>query len=153
MRRFWGALLLGTAICSTLACANIKQSLGVLARGKVSTPSNSSSARPWSAYPAQAALGADLDIVVTQAAGVVHVVNRTPRSYRNVQLWLNDQYVARVTIDIGPDNRIALTRFINEHAEHFPIAGILTPDKGFPILSCILFDPATGKRHRLLARQ
>jgi hypothetical protein len=153
MRRFLGALLVGTAICSTLACANVRQALYLPGGGTNPVPNSPRSARPWRPYPAQAELGADLDIVVSQAAGVVHLVNRTPKSYRNVQLWLNDQYGAKVTVEIGPGNRFALTRFINEHAEHFPIAGILTPDKGFPILSCILFDPATGKRHRLLARQ
>src|SRR6185295_2343518 len=43
-------------------------------------------------YPGGAPLGEDLDIVVIQKATSIELVNRTPQSYDDVMLWLNQQY-------------------------------------------------------------
>ena len=159
MRHMAATLLLGAAVGGSIGCAKLGlpqpklPPIPVPGLGGARAPADPVALGPWTPYPEQAALGADLDMIVTQGRGILKVDNRTPRSFKDVQLWLNLQYVAQVTIHIGSGNPAPLTEFRNKHGEHFPIAGFLTPDKGFPILSCILFDPATGRRHRLVARK
>lgn len=102
-------------------------------------------------YPAEAEYGPDLDIVVRRDGDRLNLINRTPRVYRDVRLWLNQQYVRDVPrIEIGPGNRYTLTRWVNEHREPFPVGTLLAPDKAFPVVLAELIDLDTGLRHRLL---
>ena len=102
-------------------------------------------------YPADAAYGPDLDIAAVRDGSTLTLANRTARPYREVQLWLNRQYVRELpVIRIGPDNRLDLTRFINEHEEPFPVGAFLTPDDAFPVVLAELYDPDTELKHRLL---
>jgi hypothetical protein len=104
-------------------------------------------------YPGEAKRGDDWDVVVIQGRDHITLDNRTARAYTGLQLWLNQQYVADVdTIAIGSGNRIPLTRFVNRHGESYPVAALLSPDTGFPVLSVEAYDPADGMRHRMLAR-
>ncbi|MCC7408918.1 MAG: hypothetical protein IT442_12670 [Phycisphaeraceae bacterium] len=101
-------------------------------------------------YPKDAPLGEDLDILVRRDGGTLRVVNRTPRKYENVQLWLNQQWVGKIdAIDIGQENTFSLGRFINQYGEKYPTAGLLNPDRALKLVLADIFDPATGKRHRL----
>lgn len=107
-------------------------------------------------YPKAAAVGKDLDIVVTQSRAALTMNNRTPQSYRNVQVWLNQQYVAQIaSLDISGDQpaRLGLQEFVNARGDGYPIPNLFKPDKGYPIVLAELFDPATGLRHRLLVRK
>jgi hypothetical protein len=107
-------------------------------------------------YPQDATLGPDLDILVTPSRTAIDLVNRTPRNYRNVQLWLNQQFVGNakeIVIGEGQQNRFTLESFINRRGDHYPVGGILSPDKGFPVVLAELFDPATGKRHRVVVER
>lgn len=102
-------------------------------------------------YPADAEWGPDRDIVVRREGDRLTLINRTPQTYRDVRLWLNQQYVRELAlIQIGPDNRFDLTRWINEHQEPFPVGSLLAPDKAFPVVLAEMIDPDTGLRHRLL---
>ncbi|MEM8738354.1 MAG: hypothetical protein AAGG38_07745 [Planctomycetota bacterium] len=103
-------------------------------------------------YPADAEIGPDLDVVVRREGETVIFVNRTASVYRDVQVWLNQQYVRDLPgIAIGTDNRFTLTRWVNEHREPFPVGSLLSPDKADPLLLAELYDPRTRLRHRLLA--
>lgn len=105
-------------------------------------------------YPADATVGDDLDILVVRRGGRITLSNRTPRSYENVLLWLNRQYVHPVgRIAIGPNNTIALRTCINHYGESFPVGGLLSPDKGFPVVLAEIHDPQTNTRHRLTVWQ
>ncbi|MEO0514448.1 MAG: hypothetical protein AAF086_04040 [Planctomycetota bacterium] len=102
-------------------------------------------------YPAEAEYGPDLDIVVRRDGDHLTLINRTARSYRDVRIWLNQQYVREVPlIKIGPGNRLGLNRFINQHREPFPVGTLLAPDAAFPVVLAELLDLDTGLRHRLL---
>lgn len=102
-------------------------------------------------YPADASHGPDLDIVIKRDGKAIQLINRTARPYANSQLWLNQQYVRNVSaIRIGPDNRLALNRFINRHREPFPTGTFLAPDDAKPVLLAELYDPQTQLKHRLL---
>lgn len=109
-------------------------------------------------YPKDAALGPDLEIEVRQGTlfqrGSLKLTNLTPRSYHQVQLWLNQQYVTTVqSVPIGVGGQSAtlpLRRFIDSHGRSYPVGGLLTPDKGFPVVLAEFYDPATRQRSRLL---
>jgi hypothetical protein len=107
-------------------------------------------------YPETASYGDDLDIVATQKRGTLYLDNRTPTVLKDVQLWVNQQYVGLVPlIEIGrdsPSNEIDLTKLVNRFGEAYPIGGFFTPDKTFPVVLVEVYDPATGKRSRLLTR-
>ena len=104
-------------------------------------------------YPSSAPVTADLDIVVRRDGGALMLVNRTARRFENVQIWLNQQHVGLVPrIAIGDANRFDLSSFINEYGEPYPIGGLLTPEKTFPIVLAEMFDPGAPARYRLLVR-
>ena len=107
-------------------------------------------------YPRTVALPVeDLDIVATQSRTELTLNNRSAHAFRHVDLWINQEYVTRVDeIKIGESstNVIELGVFINKHSESYPVGGFLTPDRAFPVIIVELFDPATGKKYRLLSR-
>lgn len=107
-------------------------------------------------YPKDAPRGEDFDIVVTHKGGGIRLDNRTPRAYEHLQLWLNQQYVRSIPLikvgNAAPENRLDLKGFLNTRGDRFPVGGLLTPDKGAPVVLAELFDPSAGKRHRLLVR-
>lgn len=119
---------------------------------------------------------ADMDIVVVRAGQAIVLTNRTTSSYRQVHLWINQQWVTRVEfLPIGTAKRIELSQFIDKHSEPFPVGGFFTPDKTLPVLLVEMYvspspdsppeaesvsapDPAgvgirTGQRYRLLVRE
>lgn len=105
------------------------------------------------AYPGRAERGDDLDILVIRQGWNIQLINRTPHHYRDVQVWLNQQYVGDMKrIQIGTQNRTALSNFVNQYREPYPVGGILSPGQGYPLVHAELFDPATTKRHRLLVQ-
>ncbi|MCE9590520.1 MAG: hypothetical protein K8S99_08355 [Planctomycetes bacterium] len=105
-------------------------------------------------YPEEAQPGDDMDIVVERKGGSIRLTNRTPAAYEKCVIWLNQQYVSPVDkLTIGAENKLSLHQFINRWREPFPVGGLLTPDKGYPVVLAELIDPATGKKHRLLVRK
>lgn len=105
-------------------------------------------------YPAQVALGEDLDILVIVDGAQMQLVNRTPRTYDKVELWLNQQYVGLVErINIGTDNQYNLHLFANRYQETYPTGSFLHPDRAFPVVQAEIHNPLTNTRHRLIARQ
>lgn len=104
-------------------------------------------------YPAEGEWGDNLDIVVVHKGDTVQLVNRTPRPYRGMTLWLNQQYVRPLdTIAIGPDNVIDLTTAVNEHGQSYPVGSFLKPDKRMLLVQAELVDPQTNLRHRLIVQ-
>ena len=108
-------------------------------------------------YPGKAAAGADLDILLIKKGDMIHFVNRTTAAHRSVQIWINQQYVGLVDeIPIGISGNFALSNFINQYGEAFPVGGFLNPDKSYPIVLAELFNPSTEnstqQRHKLVVR-
>ncbi len=107
-------------------------------------------------YPKDSDRGQDLDILVVRRGASLTFVNRTPRVYNDVEIWLNQQYVNTLgKIEIGQPGQNTdynLAAFYNRHAEHYPIGSFLTPEKNMKLLVAELFDPATGLRHHLLVQ-
>jgi hypothetical protein len=107
-------------------------------------------------YPTNVKNVKDLDIVSTQSRTQVQFVNREPVSFHNVYVWLNRQYVGFVPkIQIGDEpftNHYNLDRFYDLHKEHYPVGGILSPDRGFPLTSLDIYDPSTQTIYRTVVR-
>ncbi len=100
-------------------------------------------------YPTDAPRGSDLDIIVVRKGSIIELANRTPHSYRNMQLWLNEQWVGIVDIAIGTDNVFDLNDFFDRHGRSYPVGGLLSPDRSQPLVHAELYDPATDHRHRI----
>lgn len=101
-------------------------------------------------YPGQAPLGADLDVLVIRDGKHLTLANREPRSMDNVQIWLNQQWVTKVSrLSIGSQNRLDLRHFVNHYGEQYPTEGFLQPERSLRLVLAELYDPATNQRHRL----
>lgn len=104
-------------------------------------------------YPQQAAQGPDLDIVVVRHGDNIRLVNRTPRTYDNMELWLNQTYVRPIDhVAIGQDNVIALPEFINAYGEPYPVGSFLRPDRSRQLVLAEFHDREHGLRHRLVVQ-
>ncbi|CAN0459325.1 unnamed protein product, partial [Ectocarpus fasciculatus] len=76
----------------------------------------------------------------------LHFINREPREFRRVTLWLNQQY-AGVAERIAPgsyesvsSNSVPLAAFINQHGEPFPTGSFLAPDDTQALVSVELIS-------------
>jgi len=105
------------------------------------------------AYPSDASYGDNLDLIAIKEGFNLRLVNRTPNVYRDLQLWLNQQYVHEVSrIEIGENNLYHLDTFINKHKESFPLGGFFTPEKAMPIILAELYEPYAKQRFRLVVQ-
>jgi len=105
-------------------------------------------------YPGDAAEAPHLDIVARHDGKRIELFNRTPRGYRDMQLWLNRQYVSDgVDVAIGNNDPVPLDGFLNQHGEHYPTPGFLSPEKAFPVVLAELVDPASGARHTIVVER
>jgi len=104
-------------------------------------------------YPTDAPHGPDLDVLLVPAGQEIRIINRTANGYSGMQLWLNQQYVRDSgTIQIGTDNALLLTDFINRYEEPYPVGTFLNPDQTQPLVLAELYDPRHNLRYRLLVR-
>jgi hypothetical protein len=107
-------------------------------------------------YPTNVKTVKDLDIVAKQTRTQIEFTNREPIALHNVYVWLNRQYVGFVPkIEIGNDgstNDYNLDRFYDLHKEHYPVGGILSPDRGFPLTTVDIYEPGTGTIYRTVVR-
>lgn len=110
-------------------------------------------ARQVPPFPQETPVGPPLDVVVVRDGGGITLVNRTPRSYRNVDLWLNEQYVRRIdAIEIGVNPTLPLRTFVNRFGESFPIGSFLRPERSAKLVLAEIHDPAANVRHKLIVQ-
>lgn len=110
-------------------------------------------AEPSGPYPGDATEGPALDVVVTRERDQIRLVNRTPRTYDDLQLWLNAQYVAPVDrVAIGGDNVMRLPGFINGFGEAYPVGSFLRPERSAKLVLAELYDPHAKLRHKLVVQ-
>ncbi len=104
------------------------------------------------AYPEEAQVGPDLPVHVVRDGRQIEVINLSSRSYRRVELWLNQAYARPVDrLEIGK-NWLSLRRFVNDFGETYPTGTLLSPDKNEPVVLAELYDPSTRVKHRLVVR-
>lgn len=104
-------------------------------------------------YPIDAQVGPDLDVVVVRSGGQIELVNRTPRAYESVVLWLNGQFVRPVDrVAIGSNPGLPLREFVNGYGEGFPTGSFLRPERSAVLVLAELYDPQVNVRHRLVVQ-
>ncbi|MFW6059692.1 MAG: hypothetical protein ACODAQ_05890 [Phycisphaeraceae bacterium] len=104
-------------------------------------------------YPETAQRGPALDIVARTENNTLHLINREPQTHRDMQLWLNRQYVRRIgRVAIGDGNRWPLLSFVNRYREPFPIGGLLSPEDRRRVVLVELYDPEADVRYPLTAQ-
>jgi hypothetical protein len=103
-------------------------------------------------YPGGATTGPDLDVLATRDGLDLWLYNRGATPREGGVLWLNEQYVARAPdMPVGQWVSLPLKRAVNHHGEPFPVGGLLTPDRGFPLVLAEWVERPGGERRRLLS--
>ncbi|QNN24226.1 hypothetical protein HED60_18770 [Planctomycetales bacterium ZRK34] len=102
-------------------------------------------------YPAEAETAEPLDVEIVRVGNAIRFDNRTINEYRDVEIWLNQQYGAHIDhIAIGHNQPISLKSFVNQYGEIYPVARFLAPDADQAlVLGDMLKD---GKIHKLTVR-
>lgn len=112
-------------------------------------------------YPNDAEHAPDLDIEVFRVRDKLRVINRSTRTFTNVQLWLNQQWVTDIGhIEIGTGkhgglvtaNEFSLDSFVDQYRRPYPVGTMLSPDKTQQLVFAEIFVPEEGKRYRLTVR-
>lgn len=81
------------------------------------------------AYPEALGRGPTVDVQVFRDGEHMTIVNATPTSYEDVDLWLNRRYVRHVdAIPAGGTVRLSLWEFFDERGERFNAGGLLRTD-------------------------
>jgi len=140
---------LALLVCTALGCKHLPDVGGI---GNVKADPELAEKLAPEVYPdAPEALGEDLDMIAERNGRMLTVRNFEPRSFDNVQVWVNQEWVGEVEqIAIGSGNRFDLTKFINGYGEVYPVGSWLSPDKALRVALVEIYDPETGKRHRIV---
>jgi len=147
---FYGALALTAGLLTLSACAS----------SKVLTDTHAIALSQLT-YPNDAEHAPDQDIEVFRVRDKLRVINRSTRTFTNVQLWLNQQWVTDIDhIDVGTGkhgglvtaNEFVLDSFVDQYRRPYPVGTLLSPDKTQQLVFAEIFVPEEGKRYRLAVR-
>lgn len=146
MRIFHACILSGTCLAASAA-----------APGCSTLPASGSAAQVTELaaldYPATAAYGDDLPVIITRENRDIRLNNTGTQAKRDCVLWVNRQYAFQLPfLGVGADNVVDLTACINRHQEPFPVGYWLRPDMDKRVVLVEVYDPAKKTRHRLIAR-
>jgi len=101
-------------------------------------------------YPEDATYGEDLDIVLVNHGQHIELVNRTPKTYKDMQLWLNQQYVYPIHgIAIGTGQNYLLNAFTNLYEESFRPNSFRKIKSPTPVVLAEFYNPHTQLKHRI----
>jgi hypothetical protein len=108
-------------------------------------------------YPQDAEVGEPLHVEVIRDGRQLRFINREPREFRRVTLWLNQQYagvierIAPGSHESVPANQVPLASFVNEHGETFPVGRFLAPDDTIALVSAeLIFGQGDALTRRAL---
>ncbi len=75
-----------------------------------------------------------IDMQVFREGDALQIVNSTPRSYRDFDLWINQRYVRRVDVLlVGDTVQISLWDFYDQWGEAFNAGGFWRTDEPMPV--------------------
>jgi hypothetical protein len=87
-----------------------------------------------SPYPQERHTTTVLPMQVFRDGDSLEIVNATARSYRDIDVWVNQRYVRRVaTLPAGARLRLSLPEFIDERGDRFPSAGLFRVRETIPV--------------------
>lgn len=102
-------------------------------------------------YPDDMEIGESLRIEVIRNGRSIVLDNRSVESYENVVLWLNQEYGATIPmIEIGRNQPIALSHFVNWFGDTYPLARFLNPDRDKTLITAEI--QLQGKLRKLTVR-
>jgi hypothetical protein len=86
------------------------------------------------AYPASLHQPRSVDIQVLRDGTEIELVNSTPHSYQNFDLWINQRYVRRVeSLAAGQTIRLSLWDFRDELGDVINAGGLFRADEPTPV--------------------
>ena len=91
-------------------------------------------ARATRPYPYHLHQANSIDIQVFRDKKWMEIVNSTPRSYHNVDLWINQRYVSPLDVlPAGKTVRLSLLEFYDERGEGVSAGGLLRTREPTPV--------------------
>lgn len=86
-------------------------------------------------YPYETRIAGATDIQVHRDKAVIHVLNHTVTSHRNVRMWLNERYSRNVdALPAGQTVTLRLETFLDEFGEPFRGGGFLSGELPEPVV-------------------
>lgn len=128
----------------------------VIAEPAIEPVQQSGPAPLWSLkYPkSKEAFAGDLDITVIQDRRFIKLTNRTTKTFNDVEVWVNQQFVTRVqSVPVGQTTAVPLKSLMNQYGEKYPVPGLFRPDRSFPALLVEMVEPAPSQRYRLIVQK
>ena len=110
----------------------------------------------WSLkYPkSKESFAGDLAITVIQDKRSIKLTNRTTKSFHDVLVWVNQQFVSRVqSVPVGQTTDVPLKSLMNQYGEKYPVPGLFRPDRSFPALLVEIVEPDQNQRYRLIVQK
>lgn len=85
-------------------------------------------------YPIDLRRAEAVDIQVFREGNSLEIINSTPHSYRDFDLWINQRYVRHVELmAAGELIRLSLEEFYDERGEVFNAGGLLRTQEPMPV--------------------
>lgn len=136
----------------TTAFGPLTPPTGIMIKPRISPNPNAGIAVPDSVYPENKEdIGEPYNIVVLRSGRNIRFDNRTATPYKNVRVFLNMQYAAIIPeIPIGLSPEYDIESFVNIHAEPYPTARFLNPERNKVLLLADLIHQ--NKVHKLTVK-
>ena len=91
-------------------------------------------ARATRPYPHDLHQASSIDIQVFREGLSIEIVNATPRSYRDFELWVNQRYMRHVdSMRAGETIRLSLWGFYDERGDRFSAGGVWRTEAPTPV--------------------
>ena len=91
-------------------------------------------ARATRPYPHDLHRADAVDIQVFRDGGTIEIINSTARSYRDLDLWINQRYVRHIeSLPAGRSLQLSLWDFYDERGEVFNAGGIFRTEEPTPV--------------------
>ena len=85
-------------------------------------------------YPRDLHTTRTIDVQVFREGASIEMVNATPNTYRDFDLWINQRFVRRIDeLPAGGTVRLSLWGFFDERGETLNAGGLLTTDIPTPV--------------------
>ena len=85
-------------------------------------------------YPYDLHRPESVDIQVFREGTKIEIVNSTPNTYRNCDVWVNQRYLRHLeTLGAGQTVRLSLFEFYDERGEKFSAGGFFATEPSTPV--------------------
>jgi len=86
-------------------------------------------------YPYRAAILRAVDIQVFRDGSDIEIVNHSPHSFAQFDLWINERFVRRIeSLPAGQTRRVSLFDFVDEYSDAFHGGGLFAIERADPVV-------------------